>query len=161
MGVTSFQQSLYEFFDSGLLFRIALLQKTILFLLFIEKRYMEGEENPAKVVLIDSKTSFANRAEATTTEAMRNGEGILSKMPHIAVEYDVDDGKNVFMIISFHIVALTAISVSAVTKVSPRPRLNHMRMHEILRWRICFRCLICLRKPSSLVVGIRRVVRIS
>ena len=62
----------------------------------IEKRYMEGEENPAKVVLIDSKTSFANRAEATTTEAMRNGEGILSKMPHIAVEYDVDDGKNVF-----------------------------------------------------------------
>lgn len=25
MGVTSFQQSLYEFFDSGLLFRIALL----------------------------------------------------------------------------------------------------------------------------------------
>lgn len=32
MGVTSFQQSLYEFFDSGLLFRIALLQKTILFL---------------------------------------------------------------------------------------------------------------------------------
>ena len=31
MGVTSFQQSLYEFFDSGLLFRIALLQKTILF----------------------------------------------------------------------------------------------------------------------------------
>lgn len=35
MGVTSFQQSLYEFFDSGLLFRIALLQKTILFLLFM------------------------------------------------------------------------------------------------------------------------------
>lgn len=34
MGVTSFQQSLYEFFDSGLLFRIALLQKTILSLLF-------------------------------------------------------------------------------------------------------------------------------
>ena len=31
MGVTGFQQSLYEFFDSGLLFRIALLQKTILF----------------------------------------------------------------------------------------------------------------------------------
>ena len=105
----------------------------------IEKRYMEGEENPAKVVLIDSKTSFANRAEATTTEAMRNGEGILSKMPHIAVEYDVDDGKNVFY----------------------DNRLNHTRMHEILRWRICFRCLICLRKPSSLVVGIRRVVRIS
>lgn len=35
MGVTSFQQSLYEFFDSGLLFRIALLQKTILSLLFL------------------------------------------------------------------------------------------------------------------------------
>lgn len=39
MGVTSFQQSLYEFFDSGLLFRIALLQKTILFLLFADSRY--------------------------------------------------------------------------------------------------------------------------
>lgn len=37
MGVTSFQQSLYEFFDSGLLFRIALLQKTILFLLFLRE----------------------------------------------------------------------------------------------------------------------------
>lgn len=62
----------------------------------IEKRYMEGEDNPAKVVLIDSKTSFSNRAEATTTEAMRNGKGILSKMPHIAVEYDVEAGKKVF-----------------------------------------------------------------
>ena len=35
MGVTSFQQSfVMNSFDSGLLFRIALLQKTILFLLF-------------------------------------------------------------------------------------------------------------------------------
>lgn len=72
----------------------------------IEKRYMEGEENPAKVVLIDSKTSFANRAEATTTEAMRNGEGILSKMPHIAVEYDVDDGKNVWLWDMYGVIAM-------------------------------------------------------
>lgn len=41
---------------------------------------MEGREEPVKVVLIDSKTSFANRAEGTTTEAMHNGSGILSKM---------------------------------------------------------------------------------
>ena len=46
MGVTSFQQSLYEFFDSGLLFRIALLQKTILFLLFpsAPERWLEPGE---------------------------------------------------------------------------------------------------------------------
>lgn len=42
MGVTSFQQSLYEFFDSGLLFRIALLQKTILFLLFYREALYGG-----------------------------------------------------------------------------------------------------------------------
>ena len=61
-----------------------------------EKRFMEGREEPVKVVLVDSKTSFANRAENTTTEAMRNGDGILSKMPHIAVEYDTDAGKKVY-----------------------------------------------------------------
>lgn len=38
---------------------------------------------------------FANRAEETTTEAMRNGEGVLSKMPRIAVQYDTDAGKEV------------------------------------------------------------------
>lgn len=45
--------------------------------------------------MIDSKGSFANRAEETTTEAMRNGEGVLSKMPRIAVQYDTDAGKEV------------------------------------------------------------------
>lgn len=44
MGVTGFQQSLYEFFDSGLLFRIALLQKTILFLLLLETAYAQAHE---------------------------------------------------------------------------------------------------------------------
>ena len=45
------------------------------------KRYEEDQEKPVKTVMIDSKGSFANRAEETTTEAMRNGEGVLSKMP--------------------------------------------------------------------------------
>lgn len=61
-----------------------------------EMRFMEGREEPVKVVLIDSKTSFANRAEGTTTEAMHNGSGILSKMPHIAVEYDTVAGRKTF-----------------------------------------------------------------
>lgn len=36
MGVTSFQQSLYEFFDSGLLFRIALLQKNYIVFIVLD-----------------------------------------------------------------------------------------------------------------------------
>ena len=59
------------------------------------KRYEEDQEKPVKTVMIDSKGSFANRAEETTTEAMRNGEGVLSKMPRIAVQYDTDAGKEV------------------------------------------------------------------
>ena len=61
-----------------------------------EKRFVEGQEEPVKVVLIDSKTSFANRAEETTTEAVRNGEGLLSRMPRIVVEYDTDAGRKTF-----------------------------------------------------------------
>ena len=60
------------------------------------KRYEEGYEEPVKTVLIDSKGSFANRAEKTTTDAMRNGEGVLSKMPHITVRYDTDAGEKIF-----------------------------------------------------------------
>ncbi len=60
------------------------------------KRYEETQEKPVKTVLVDSKGSFANRVEGTTTEAMRNGEGILSKMPRIKVQYDTESGKKVF-----------------------------------------------------------------
>lgn len=52
-----------------------------------EKRYL-GEEKPQKVVLIDSKGSFANRVEETITEARRTGEGLLASMPHIVVKYN-------------------------------------------------------------------------
>lgn len=65
------------------------------FLYIFAKRYEEDQEKPVKTVMIDSKGSFANRAEETTTEAMRNGEGVLSKMPRIAVQYDTDAGKEV------------------------------------------------------------------
>lgn len=65
------------------------------FVIIFAKRYEEDQEKPVKTVMIDSKGSFANRAEETTTEAMRNGEGVLSKMPRIAVQYDTDAGKEV------------------------------------------------------------------
>lgn len=37
-----------------------------------EKRYSVAKGEPENVVLIDSKSSFANRAEETTTQAMRD-----------------------------------------------------------------------------------------
>lgn len=49
------------------------------------KRYEEDQEKPVKTVMIDSKGSFANRAEETTTEAMRNGEGVLSKISLMSI----------------------------------------------------------------------------
>lgn len=72
-----------------------------------EKRYSVAKGEPENVVLIDSKSSFANRAEETTTQAMRdaakkttdnNGDipSLLSKMPHITVEYDIEAGKRAF-----------------------------------------------------------------
>lgn len=74
-----------------------------------EKRYSADKGEPENAVLIDSKSSFANRAEKTTTEAMwdaikatkadadENNEhvpSLLSKMPHIAVEYDTEEDKS-------------------------------------------------------------------
>lgn len=60
-----------------------------------EKRYL-GEEKPQKVVLIDSKGSFANRVEETITEARRTGEGLLASMPHIVVKYDDESGSKTY-----------------------------------------------------------------
>ena len=103
-----------------------------------EKRFVEGQEEPVKVVLIDSKTSFANRAEETTTEAVRTGEGLLSRMPRIVVEYAL-----------------------AIMMVSLLPRRGHMSMRVIPLWRTCCHCLNCLRKLSSLVAGIPPEARTS
>ena len=71
-----------------------------------EKRYSADKGEPENVVLIDSKSSFANRAEKTTTRAMRDAAettadgghvpSLLSKMPHITVQYDTKDRKKVF-----------------------------------------------------------------
>ena len=60
-----------------------------------EKRYL-GEEKPQKVVLIDSKGSFANRVEETITEARRTGEGLLASMPHIVVKYNDESGSKTY-----------------------------------------------------------------
>ena len=71
-----------------------------------EKRYSADKGEPENVVLIDSKSSFANRAEKTTTRAMRDAAettadgghvpSLLSKMPHITVQYDTKDRKKAF-----------------------------------------------------------------
>ena len=70
MGVTSFQQSLYEFFDSGLLFRIALLQKTILFLLFDNQLPHRGFDGHIRVSSYEGESTskaepYANARNST------------------------------------------------------------------------------------------------
>lgn len=50
-----------------------------------ERRYEDGK--PVKVVLLDSKPSFSNRLEATIGEAFRRNDSILTRMPHITVDY--------------------------------------------------------------------------
>jgi len=59
-------------------------------------RYEGNQEKPLRTVLIDSKGSFANRAEETTTEAMRTSTGLLANMPHITVRYDTADGEKTY-----------------------------------------------------------------
>ena len=59
-------------------------------------RYEGNQGKPLRTVLIDSKGSFANRAEETTTEAMRTGKGLLARMPHIAVQYDTAAGEKIY-----------------------------------------------------------------
>lgn len=55
-----------------------------------ERRFVEGE--PLNAVLIDSRTSEANRCEEALMAAVREGHPIISKMPRIIVSYDVPDG---------------------------------------------------------------------
>ena len=53
-----------------------------------EDRIVDGREGSSRVVLIDSKTSHANRLEKTITDAMKDGDGVLSMMPRIRVTYE-------------------------------------------------------------------------
>lgn len=50
-----------------------------------ESRMVDGELT--KVVLVDSKTSQANRLEKVITDAIKDGDGMLGVMPHIRVTY--------------------------------------------------------------------------
>lgn len=54
---------------------------------------VEGDPTPElkKAVLIDSKNSHANRLEQIITDALKDGKGLLSKMPRIRVTYSVGD----------------------------------------------------------------------
>lgn len=55
-----------------------------------EIRYIDGE--PKQTVLIDSRSSVANRLEDALQLAIDEGHPILSKMPRIIVSYDTSDG---------------------------------------------------------------------
>lgn len=57
-----------------------------------ETRYFDGENSARRTVLIDSRTSFANRMESVVTQAIRSGEGVLGTMPHMVVRYDLGNG---------------------------------------------------------------------
>ncbi|OZG65046.1 type I-G CRISPR-associated RAMP protein Csb1/Cas7g [Bifidobacterium eulemuris] len=54
----------------------------------IEKRFIAGDEEPKRVILLDSRPSQSNRLEKTISDAMKDGEGVLSKMPRIRVTYE-------------------------------------------------------------------------
>lgn len=53
-----------------------------------ETRYLDGE--PARAVLLDSKQSQLNRAEAGLRQAIVDGHPLLSRLPRIVVTYDRD-----------------------------------------------------------------------
>lgn len=55
-----------------------------------EDRFVAGEAK--KTVLVDSRTSQNNRLEDYIGKAMESGHPIFSKMPHIKVSYEMDDG---------------------------------------------------------------------
>lgn len=71
MGVTSFQQSLYEFFDSGLLFRIALLQKTILFLLFLRYRHSSPWDFTKAVIPVEGRNLTPRQVDCIPRLSLR------------------------------------------------------------------------------------------
>lgn len=53
-----------------------------------EKRYLDGR--PATAVIIDSKQSQLNRAEAALGQAIAEGHPVLSRLPRIVVSYETD-----------------------------------------------------------------------
>ncbi len=53
-----------------------------------EQRFVDG--GAARVVIIDSKQSQLNRAEAALHQAMLDGIASLSRMPHVEVRYERD-----------------------------------------------------------------------
>lgn len=56
-----------------------------------EDRFVDGELR--RTVLIDSRSSAANRMEAAMRQAIENEDPVLSKMPHVSVTYADKDGK--------------------------------------------------------------------
>ena len=61
-----------------------------------EKRIVDGELKC--VVLIDAKTSNANRLEKTIVDAQKDNEGVLGTMPRIVVTYEKPDkGTTVYL----------------------------------------------------------------
>ena len=82
------------------------------------KRYEEDQEKPVKTVMIDSKGSFANRAEETRAFFQKYLALRFSMIPM--------PERKLSMIISFHIVASMAIFVSEVIRVNLLPRRRNM-----------------------------------
>jgi CRISPR-associated protein Csb1 len=60
-----------------------------------ETRYLDGVPSPA--VLIDSKQSQVNRAEAGLMQAIADGHPLLSRLPRIAVTYDRDGAREEYL----------------------------------------------------------------
>ena len=56
-----------------------------------ERRFIDGE--PLNTVLIDSRTSSANRMEEAIAQAIEEGQHTLVNMPRIMVSYEADDGR--------------------------------------------------------------------
>jgi CRISPR-associated protein Csb1 len=59
-----------------------------------EQRFVDGEA--ARVVIIDSKQSQLNRAEAALHQAMLDGTEPLTRVPHIEVRYERDGATEVY-----------------------------------------------------------------
>lgn len=59
-----------------------------------ETRFIDGE--PVLAVLIDSKSSVANRLETALEDAIAAGHPLLTKMPRVEVTYEADGVKRVF-----------------------------------------------------------------
>ncbi len=59
-----------------------------------ETRFMDGE--PVRTVLIDSKSSAANRLETALDDAINDGHELLGRMPRVEVTYDSDGVKRTF-----------------------------------------------------------------